>query len=113
MAVDKKQARELLLKSRLYRLLAIVFAGLGLIGFLVLYVARAEANVMNVLKDPFMVVFAVLVFLPAFVLSNISSKAQTDLEKMMAGPADKKDEKADSKPAEKAAEKPAGKAKAK
>lgn len=91
MAVDKKQAQELLIKARLYRILAIVFAGLGLIGFLVMYVVRADANIMNILQDPFMVVFAVIVFLPAFVLSNISGKAQADLEKMMAPPGDAKD----------------------
>lgn len=82
---DKPLARELLLKSKVYRFFAMVFAVVGLVIFLVIYTTVYEGDVMRALKDPFVILFIVFPFVPSLVLSLRAKKAQTQLQKLLTG----------------------------
>jgi xanthine/uracil/vitamin C permease (AzgA family) len=70
------KGRELILKARLLRLFALVFAVVGLIIFLVLYMQNVEGAFFSTMTDPFIVVIIVVPFLPAIVLSWLARRME-------------------------------------
>jgi hypothetical protein len=80
---DKKQARELLIKTKVYRALATIFAVVGLVIFLVLYSQYFEGDIVASLKDPIILVFIVFPFLPSIILSLKGKKAERALQKLL------------------------------
>lgn len=66
--------REFLIKAKLYRAISMVFVILGLVVFMILYVANVEGRLMEALKNPFTLGMFVIPFLPAAVLSIIADR---------------------------------------
>jgi O-antigen/teichoic acid export membrane protein len=83
MNADVKHKKELLLKAQVYRVMALVAGGIGLLVFLYMVTDRADGNILVLLKDPYSILFFILPFLPAFVLSRVSSQAEAQLEKLL------------------------------
>jgi hypothetical protein len=80
---DKKQARELLIRAKVYRLFATIFAVAGAIIFLVLYFKFYGADVMEALRSPSSVLLVIFPFLPAILLSLKAKKADKALHKLL------------------------------
>ncbi|QQG37457.1 MAG: hypothetical protein HYS17_10060 [Micavibrio aeruginosavorus] len=70
------QARALLMKSKIYRLLALIFAFTGLLIFVVLYLRNIEGHFFEALRQPVTVAIILVPFLPAIVLSILGQKAE-------------------------------------
>ena len=81
----KQTARQLVLKSRLYRLIGLLFAVVGLVIFLIIFSHAFKGNFLHAAKDPFILLIVLLPFLPACVLawmsSSLEKKALSKLEK--------------------------------
>ena len=100
--IDKKrqQARELLIKAKVYKILASVFALVGLALFIFIYAHQYEGNIAMAVKEPVIVIAIVMPLLPAIVLSIIASKVEkqfmnvyAELEKSRGAPSDKAEKK--------------------
>lgn len=63
------KARTLMLKARIYRFVAAVFAFVGLAVFGMIFMRNMGQGVAHALSDPSMVAMLILPFLPAVVLS--------------------------------------------
>lgn len=74
MAKAPVNPKEYLIKSKFYRAVSLVFVVIGLIAFLMLYIANVEGRVMEALKNPVTILFFIIPFLPAIVLSMLASK---------------------------------------
>jgi hypothetical protein len=74
------------MKARIYRLFAFVFAGTGLMLFLFMFFYRTQGNIMAIADDPLAVVILAFPFIPAFVFSLISRKAEVKLRKLLEEP---------------------------
>lgn len=70
------QARALLIKSKVYRLFALVFALVGITVFIVLYLKNIEGQFFDSLRSPMTIVILVFPFLPAAVLSWLANKQE-------------------------------------
>ncbi len=84
--MDKQRAREFLIKSKLYRFLALVFAGVGLLIFCGLYFQQEKSDgggFLSVLRDPVLVVLLVFPFVPAIVLSLLAQRAERKLQEFL------------------------------
>ena len=62
-------ARELILKARIYRFLGLIFACIGLVIFIALFMQNVDGSFFSSLTNPFIIVILVVPFLPAIVLS--------------------------------------------
>lgn len=82
MAKAPVNAKEYLIKSKFYRAVSLVFVVIGLIAFLMLYIANVEGRVMEALKNPVTILFFIIPFLPAIVLSILASKNEKKYLKM-------------------------------
>ncbi|MCK6419132.1 MAG: hypothetical protein L6Q57_09425 [Alphaproteobacteria bacterium] len=78
-----RKQKELLIKAQIYRMLAMFAGGVGLLVFLYMVTERADGNILILLQDPYSIVFFLLPFLPAFVLSRVSASAENQLRKMI------------------------------
>lgn len=85
MAKSPANPKEYLIRSKFYKAASIVFIVIGLIAFMVLYVANVEGRVMEALKNPVTILFFIIPFLPAIVLSMLSSKNEKKYLKMTEG----------------------------
>lgn len=81
----RKKARELLLKTRIYRFFAAAFAFAGLTVFLILYFRNVEGNVLDALSRPSIVAILLLPFLPAAVLSWMSARLESKFFDLLGG----------------------------
>ncbi|MCM2343923.1 MAG: hypothetical protein NDJ24_05125 [Alphaproteobacteria bacterium] len=70
------KARALLMKAKLYRLMALVFAFTGLAVFTVLYIRNIEGQFFEALQHPVTVTIILVPFLPAIVLSILGQRAE-------------------------------------
>ncbi|MBI2234726.1 MAG: hypothetical protein HYU57_07070 [Micavibrio aeruginosavorus] len=77
MAPDPK-ARELVLKARIYRICALIFALVGLIMFVMLYMRHVEGSFLSSLTNPFIITIVVVPFLPAVVLSILAGRLERE-----------------------------------
>lgn len=78
------KARELLLRSRIYRFVALIFAVFGLTIFIALYFKIARGNFLDVLRDIRLFVILLLPFLPACVMSWVAVRTETRFKTLMA-----------------------------
>lgn len=85
MAKAPVNPKEYLIKSKFYRAVSLVFVVIGLIAFLMLYIANVEGRVMEALKNPVTILFFIIPFLPAIVLSMLASKNEKKYLKMTEG----------------------------
>ena len=72
----RQEAKELLIKARLYRMIAVIFAVVGFVVFMILYFKNIEGNILEALSKPSMVVIILVPFLPAAVLSWLSVRTE-------------------------------------
>lgn len=75
------KAREILLRSKIYKWLTVVFAVFGFLVFIMVYAKQYRGDVMVALGNPWIVASLLIPFLPAFVLSLMTSKEEKKLEK--------------------------------
>ena len=80
---DRKQARELLLKTKVYKLLATVFAAGGALVFLILHYQYFGGDFVASLKDPMTIVLVLFPFVPSLILSFRARKAEQALQKLL------------------------------
>lgn len=73
--IDQK-ARELVLKARLLRFAALIFAVTGLLIFLALYIKNIDGTLLSALTNPFTIFMVLIPFLPAAVLSWMASRLE-------------------------------------
>lgn len=88
--MDKKKLREQILKARLYRLFAFMFAGIGLILFIFMYFQNIEGNLLQAFQNPLNIGIFVIPFLPAFVLSLRASSLEKKVFDVLEGKKEKK-----------------------
>ncbi len=72
----KEQLREYILKAKLYRAIALIFAVCGFAVFVFLMSEFADGRIYQALKDPFLIVILLVPFLPAAVLSWMSARSE-------------------------------------
>lgn len=77
------KAREYLLKTRLYRFIALCFLILGVALFIVLYLRFIEGDALTALRQPSLILILLLPFLPAAVLTSMSAKAHKQFFRIM------------------------------
>lgn len=75
MSLDPK-ARELVIKARIYRFLALIFAFVGLAIFVVMFLRHVEGSFLSSLTNPFVVTMIIFPFLPAAALSFMASRLE-------------------------------------
>jgi|GEM_PF-2716162 len=74
----KVQARELLLRARLFKLFAVIFALMGLFVFCLLFMRHINGNLEQALQRPSTVVIIFMPFLPAFILSFLAKRSEKE-----------------------------------
>lgn len=65
----KKELRALFIKSKFYRIAALIFAVCGVAVFGFMYYYTTNGNALKVLENPYIIVILVIPFLPAVILS--------------------------------------------
>ncbi|MBP7721843.1 MAG: hypothetical protein KA155_04835 [Alphaproteobacteria bacterium] len=82
--MNKERAKEYLIKSKLYRFLALVFACLGVLLFCYTYFEQSEGgNIFNLLRNPVSIVFLIFPFVPAIALSVMARRAERKLSEFL------------------------------
>lgn len=87
--MNRELARELLIKSKLYRFLARVFAGVGVLIFIFFasYRMRMEGgSFVQTLLDPVTIALIVFPFVPAIVLSFMARRMERKLAEILKEP---------------------------
>ena len=77
------KAREYLLKTRLYRFIALCFLIAGVALFIVLYLRYIQGDALAALRQPVLVLILLIPFIPAAVLTSMAGKAQKNLMAIM------------------------------
>lgn len=77
------KARELLLRSRIYRFMALAFAVLGLVLFVFLFFRYVQDDIIHAVKNLSILLILILPFLPAVILSGMAVKAEKKLKKLL------------------------------
>jgi FtsH-binding integral membrane protein len=80
---DKQEARELLIKAKVYRILAAIFALGGIVVFLALYSQFYADDPMHALQDPMIIIFVVFPFIPSIILSLKAKRFERALSKLL------------------------------
>lgn len=75
MSLDPK-ARELVIKARIYRFLALIFAFVGLAIFVVMFLRHVEGSFLSSLTNPFVVTIILFPFMPAAALSFMAHRLE-------------------------------------
>jgi hypothetical protein len=84
MAIAKpNEARDLAIKARAYRFVAIIFVLIGLMLFAYMYSTKIQGNFQVLLHNPFLVSIFILPFLPAVFLSLLASHNEKKFEEVM------------------------------
>lgn len=83
--MDKKLAREYLIKSKLYRFMAMIFAGVGVVVLCVLYSQqeKTDGGFLDMLRDPITIIMMVFPFMPAIVLSFMAQRCEKKLQEAL------------------------------
>lgn len=82
----RREARELLIKTRVYRFFALTFAALGLIIFMFLYFRHLDGRLLEALTEVKTVVIILVPFLPAAVLAGLAAKTETKFYELLHSP---------------------------
>jgi hypothetical protein len=72
----RREARELLIKTRVYRFFALAFALMGTVIFIFLYFKHLDGRLLEALTDLKTVVMIIVPFLPAAVLAALAAKTE-------------------------------------
>lgn len=83
--MTRKDARKTIIKARVYRGLAIMFAIGGLIAFLRVYFTEVEGHLFDAVRDPWIVAILLLLFLPSVTLSWQARRLERRFFKIMEG----------------------------
>lgn len=94
---NRMLARALLIKSRIYRFLAVASAFVGLMVLVSLFFKHIDGKLLSALTDPSIIAMITVPFLPAIVFSLMAQKMERDFAKLG---------KSSAAAAEKAADKP-------
>lgn len=86
------EARILLMKAKIFRILAGIFALAGLLVFIILYMQNVDGAFLSSLTNPFIIVIILIPFLPAAVLSFRASRMEKEYMKKYGSKADNKAE---------------------
>ena len=70
------------MKARLLRLFALIFAVVGLVIFIVLYMRNIQGSFFSAMTNPFVIIMVIFPFLPAVVLSWKAGKLEEEYKKM-------------------------------
>ncbi len=86
--MNKERAREYLIKSKLYRFLALVFACLGAVLFCYGFFEQmqGEEGLVGLLRDPVRIAFLMFPFVPAVALSFMGQRAERKLADVLKEP---------------------------
>jgi FtsH-binding integral membrane protein len=87
--MNKERAREFLIKSKLYRFLALVFACVGVVVFIGLYAQQSKQDgggFLDILRDPVLIVLMIFPFVPAIVLSLMARRSERKLAEILKEP---------------------------
>jgi len=74
--------KEYLIKAKFYKGVSLLFVVLGLVVFMILYMANIEGRLMEALKNPFTLGIFLLPFLPAAVLSFMADNYEKKYKKL-------------------------------
>ena len=81
----RREAKRLLLQSRIYRFIAFCFAVIGVCVFSYVYFSHIEGDFFNALRLPHLILFMIIPFLPAIVLSHVAHKSDLKLREIIEG----------------------------
>ncbi|MGB4107053.1 MAG: hypothetical protein WBK55_04585 [Alphaproteobacteria bacterium] len=86
--MNKERAREYLIKSKLYRFLALVFACLGAVLFCYGFFeqSKGDEGLVGLLRDPVSIAFLLFPFVPAIALSFMAQRAERKLAEFLKEP---------------------------
>jgi xanthine/uracil/vitamin C permease (AzgA family) len=76
-----EDARQILMKAKLFRLFALLFAFVGVLLFIALYLRHVDGSFLSSLRNPFIVLIFLLPFLPALALSLLAGKIESDYKR--------------------------------
>lgn len=79
---QRMEARAWLMKSRLYRLFAMIFAGGGLLVFIAMSARYMGEGLIDILRDPRIIAVILIPFLPAAVMARMSESAHKKFRKI-------------------------------
>ncbi len=80
---DRSKQRALLVKARMYRLVSLIFAVMGLVVFAIMYFQNMQGDFIGAMRDPFFIVIVVFPFLPAAILSWMAARAEKKLDTLL------------------------------
>ena len=72
----KNTKNDLLLQAKIYKFMTLLFALLGGLIFLILYLNNIEGRLLEAMKEPQTILFILIPFAPAFVLSLITKSKE-------------------------------------
>ncbi len=76
MGKEAQTPKEVLVKARLYRMAAFLFAIIGVLLFVVLYVQHVDGDLVRLFSNIRMITIFLMPFLPAAVLSLLSKRLE-------------------------------------
>jgi hypothetical protein len=77
------EARDLLLKSRIFRIIGIFFAIGGILLFIVLYLRFIEGDIVRALHSPAIIAIMIIPFLPAIIFAAMASRSEKKLKEIL------------------------------
>jgi uncharacterized membrane protein len=80
---DQDAAQYHFVKAKLYRIVSIIFAIIGLLLFFIFSVILIDNDPKVLLTQPWIVIFMLLPFLPAYVLSMLAEKHRKKLKQLV------------------------------
>ena len=86
----EKTAQEYLIKSKLYRIVSLVFVAIGVLIFAIMYIQNIEGRLMQALKEPATIAIFLVPFVPAAIMSMLADSAEKKYKKMTEGNSQKK-----------------------
>lgn len=81
--MSRAEAREYLMKSKIYRFMAMTFAAIGVLVFMYIIYKMANGDPMRVLENPATIAFVFIPFLPAIVLAMSADRAEKRLTALL------------------------------
>lgn len=77
--IQRDEARKYLIKARVYHIMALIFAVIGLILFIFMYMQYIKGRFYEAIQDPSIIVFMLVPFIPAAVLSFLANRLDKKL----------------------------------
>jgi FtsH-binding integral membrane protein len=80
---QRKEARELIIKSRLYKIVSYGFLCMAVVVFIFFYAMFAEQGFLNFIKNPFLIGMILFPFVPAYVFAFMSKRRRSKAVKIL------------------------------